>query len=323
MTSNQLLTVNRLNLDFFSTAKTIRILTNVSLNVMKGESVGLMGETGCGKTLTTRSIIGLLPKTMKPSGEIMFDGKDLLNGTGSEILELRRRRIALVPQNAMTSIDPLFSIRQHMYEIIGSRVDKKEKERRSKEALASVELDPERVLDAKSYELSGGMQQRAVIAMALVRDPELIIADEFTSALDVETQRKLLSLMNKLRRDRNLSMIVVTHDMAVASDLCDRVAVMYLGRVIEMGNVKDIVTNPKHPYTKALLLATPRVGGNSPTAIRGSVPNLGDMPDGCKFNPRCPYVMDICRKTEPTLISSEKSLVACHLFNESGELRNG
>ncbi|MDG6923697.1 MAG: ABC transporter ATP-binding protein, partial [Nitrososphaerota archaeon] len=178
---NELLSVNKLNLDFHMDDRTIRILTNVSIQIAKGESLGLMGETGSGKSLTSKSIIGLIPKTMEASGEVTFAGTAILNNKDKTVAEFRTRRIALVPQNAMTSLDPLFTIRQLMYEILGKKIEKAEREKKCREALASVELDPERVMNARPFELSGGMQQRAVIAMALIRNPELIIADEFTS----------------------------------------------------------------------------------------------------------------------------------------------
>lgn len=320
--SSQLLTVNNLNLDFHMEERKLRILTNVSLQIAKGESLGLMGETGSGKSLTSKSIIGLLPKTMEVSGEVIFDGTPILNKTDKNVLDLRTQRIALVPQNAMTSLDPLFTIRQLMYEILGKKVDKAEREKKCCDALASVELEPERVMDARPFELSGGMQQRVVIAMALIRDPELIIADEFTSALDVETQRKLIALMNKIKREMNLALLVISHDINVIRELCNRVAVMYLGRIVETSSIDEVLKNPKHPYTKALLSAIPRVRGKSPLAISGSVPNLMDMPNGCKFNPRCPYVMSVCRESEPMLTQTERSLVACYLFNNVSEKKN-
>jgi peptide/nickel transport system ATP-binding protein len=166
------------------------------------------------------------------------------------------------------------------------------------------------------------MQQRAVIAMALIRNPELIIADEFTSALDVETQRKLIVLMNKIRREMNLSLLVISHDINVIKELCNRVAVMYLGRIVETSTIEEVLKNPKHPYTKALLAAIPRVRGTNPMAITGSVPNLMDMPNGCKFNPRCSHVMPVCRETEPKLTQTDKTLVACYLFSSTSEKKN-
>ncbi|MDG6904955.1 MAG: ABC transporter ATP-binding protein [Nitrososphaerota archaeon] len=319
---NELLSVNKLNLDFHMDDRTIRILTNVSIQIAKGESLGLMGETGSGKSLTSKSIIGLIPKTMEASGEVTFAGTAILNNKDKTVAEFRTRRIALVPQNAMTSLDPLFTIRQLMYEILGKKIEKAEREKKCREALASVELDPERVMNARPFELSGGMQQRAVIAMALIRNPELIIADEFTSALDVETQRKLIVLMNKIRREMNLSLLVISHDINVIKELCNRVAVMYLGRIVETSTIEEVLKNPKHPYTKALLAAIPRVRGTNPMAITGSVPNLMDMPNGCKFNPRCSHVMPVCRETEPKLTQTDKTLVACYLFSSTSEKKN-
>lgn len=319
MMSNQILDVKNLNLDLYTEDSTVRILNNITFAVKRGESLGLIGETGCGKTLTSRSIIGLLPKSMHVSGKMVFDGTDLSSSKSDEVKELRRRRIALVPQNAMTALDPLFSIRQLMYEILGRGMSKEEKQSRCQEALKSVELDPDRVLRSRPYELSGGMAQRTLIAMALIRNPEMIIADEFTSAVDIETQTKLLALMNRLRKEKNLSIIVITHDMDVVRAMCDRICVMYLGRIVESSSVSEILNNPKHPYTQALLAAIPRVGGIAPRPITGTVPSITALASGCKYNPRCPYVMDICRKIEPQLMMSDKSLVACYLYDKHGE----
>ncbi|MCL5067282.1 MAG: ABC transporter ATP-binding protein, partial [Thaumarchaeota archaeon] len=258
--STTVLSVKGLNLHIGRGAKTLQVLHDIDLNVTQGETLGLIGETGCGKTMTSRSIIRLLPDTASVTGEVTFSGRNVLTCSKKELMDIRRNEIAMIPQNPMTSLDPMFSIRELMHEILTKKISKEERDAKSREALRSVELDPEQVLRSKPYELSGGMLQRVLIAMALVRNPKLIIADEVTTALDVTTQLKVLDLVKRLRAERNLSLIVVTHDMKVVNALCDYVSVMYLGRIVESGSVQDILKNPKHPYTQALLRATPAIG---------------------------------------------------------------
>jgi peptide/nickel transport system ATP-binding protein len=316
--SDKILAVRDYNLDIVLDKKeTVRALSGINFSLERGQTLGLIGETGCGKTLTAKSVISLLPKIMKPSGEIVLDGTNLLNCTESELVTIRRRKIGYIPQNAMNSLDPLFSVRDQMYEVIGSEVKEKSvKEEKCRTTLRNVELEPDKVLRMRPFELSGGMLQRVLLAMALVRDPALIIADEITTALDVVTQIKILKLMRRLQEENGLSLLVITHDMRVASALCHDICVMYLGRIVEYSTSESLLNSPKHPYTQALLKAKPRIGATELVAIQGTVPGLGQMPTGCKFHPRCPYSFEMCPKVEPRLLLSNGTKVACHLYKE-------
>jgi peptide/nickel transport system ATP-binding protein len=316
--SDKILAVRDYNLDIVLGKKeTVRALSGINFSLERGQTLGLIGETGCGKTLTAKSVISLLPKIMKPSGEIVLDGTNLLNCTESELVTIRRRKIGYIPQNAMNSLDPLFSVRDQMYEVIGGEIKEKSvKEEKCRTALRNVELDPDKVLRMRPFELSGGMLQRVLLAMALVRDPALIIADEITTALDVVTQIKILKLMRRLQEENGLSLLVITHDMRVASALCHEICVMYLGRIVEYSTSESLLNSPKHPYTQALLKAKPRIGATELVAIQGTVPGLGQMPTGCKFHPRCPYSFEMCPKVEPRLLLSNGTKVACHLYKE-------
>lgn len=316
---SDILSVRGLNLSISLNGIELNLLSGVTFNIQNGEVLGLIGETGCGKTLTTRAIIKILPARAKLAGQIFFEGNDITNVEESRMRALRRSKIALIPQNPMTALDPLFSVRQQMYEILGQDLDKGAKERECRNVLSRVELEPDAVLDLKPYELSGGMLQRVLIAMAVARKPSLILADEITTALDILTQIKILSLLERIHQQEKISMIIVTHDVRVARRLCNKISVMYVGRIIESGTTSDLLTSPKHPYTQALLKSIPTVDRRELEPIAGVVPSMGNLPSGCKFRTRCPSEFDYCKEVEPSLLDVGNSKVACHLYSREND----
>ncbi|MDG6994892.1 MAG: ABC transporter ATP-binding protein [Nitrososphaerota archaeon] len=312
---DNILLVNNLSLSVNVNNRMLNLLSNISFEIGEGEVLGLIGETGCGKTLTSRSIIRLLPARSKLAGEILFQGNDITKLQEKELARLRQKKIALIPQNPMTSLDPLFTVKQQMYEILDHDLDKAKREKECSDVLSRVELKPESVLNRKPYQLSGGMLQRVLIAMAIIRKPSLIIADEITTALDILTQTKVLSLLRRIHKEERLSMIVVTHDMRVAQSLCDSISVMYVGRIIESARTFDLLHSPKHPYTQALLKSIPTINGKPLEPISGVVPGMANLPSGCKFRTRCPFEFDRCKEFEPGYTNVEQTSVACHLYS--------
>jgi oligopeptide/dipeptide ABC transporter ATP-binding protein len=284
----------------------------------------VVGESGCGKTVTGRSIVGLVPPPGRiTSGSILFDGEDLLGKAAREMQAIRGARVAMVFQDPAAALNPLFTIGQQLTAIMRRHdiASGRESQERGAHILADLGLpDPEDLLDAYPHELSGGMQQRAMIAMALCAEPDLIIADEPTSALDVTIQSQILELLVGLRDERGVTLILITHDLGVVAETCDEVAVFYLGQIAEQGPVRQIFHQTKHPYTLGLLAAlpNPRRWGKQLTAIAGSVPgNIGGF-SGCPFEPRCPDRMEICKQVDPRPMHvGTDHYTACHLYIDS------
>jgi peptide/nickel transport system ATP-binding protein len=282
---------------------------SVTLDVERGTVLGLVGESGCGKTMTGRAIVGLVPSNAQVSGHVRFDGIDLLQLSPNEMRRVRGKRIAMIFQDPSAALNPVFTIGEQLrsillYHRITTRAQVKNK---ALALLSEVGLpDPARTLTQYPHELSGGMQQRAMIAMALSGSPDLLIADEPTTALDVTIQAQILDLLLKLRDSRGLTVILITHNMRVVDLACDRVAVLYAGRVVEVGSVGEILRSPSHPYTQALLAALPTSAGRQkPLAvIRGQVPSSREDVLGCVFASRCPYVMPICVDTVPPVFQT-------------------
>jgi len=296
----------------------VKAVDNVSIKIDRGESLGLAGESGCGKTSLSLSIMRLLPPNGKVlSGEIKFENEDILN-MGYKLFKkkIAWKKISLVPQAAMSALNPVMKVGDQIVEaiIFHEDVSKEEALERAKTLFKLVGLDPSRINDYP-HEFSGGMRQRVMIAMALACNPKLVIADEPTSALDVIVQAQILSLIKDLQKNLNLSMILVTHDLSILSEICNSIAVMYAGKIVEYGPTLDVYEDPQHPYTKGLLAATPSIKGTRRRlkSIPGTPPDLLNPPPGCRFHPRCPYAKDICRKEEPPLVKvGEKRVVACH-----------
>ena len=261
----------------------VNVVDHVSFVVRPRQTMGLVGESGCGKSITSLAIMGLLDKKAEISGEIMYDGKNLLNLSDKEMNELRGREIAMVYQDALSSLNPSMLIRSQM-----KQLTKRGGTRTAEELLELVGLDPKRTLDSYPHELSGGQRQRVLIAMALTRDPKLVIADEPTTALDVTVQKQVIDLLNKLQHELGFAMVFVSHDLALVAEVANSITVMYAGQVVEQGPVKEILTNPIHEYTRGLLgsVLSIEAGGARLHQVPGSVPSPKDFPEGDRFRPR-------------------------------------
>ena len=345
--SEVLLSVHDLEVNFYTYAGVVKALDGIDFNVNSGEVFGLVGETGCGKSVTAASILQLVDQPGKiTSGEIFFEGENLLNKSEREMRKIRGSKIAIVFQDPMTYLNPVLKIGDQIAEsILGHedlteealRLETNEKSaskkpskkalmkvalRRAEKALNTVRMpNPETVIDQHPHELSGGMRQRVLIAMAISCNPKLLILDEATTFLDVTIQRQILDLVRDLRDQLECTIMIITHDMGIIAEMCDRVAVMYAGTIAECVNIKKIFAKPLHPYTKGLLNAIPQPTESIKilNPIPGSVPNLINPPQGCRFHPRCPECMEICTKVKPELREvEEKHLVACHLY-DSGD----
>jgi oligopeptide transport system ATP-binding protein len=303
-----LLAVKNLRTTFFTEDGEVHAVDNVSFNVRKGEALALVGESGCGKTVTAMSIMRLVaPPGKITAGEVRFKGRNLAELSEREMRHVRGNDIAMVFQEPMTSLNPVFKIGAQVAEAIRihRKVSRKEARKRAGEMLELVAIpDPIKRLDDYPHQLSGGMRQRVMIAMALSCDPELLIADEPTTALDVTIQAQIMELLASLQKRLGLAILLITHDLGVVAEFCERVIVMYTGRIVEESPVRGLFANPAHPYTRGLLRSLPSVGGAEarlPT-IQGMVPPITNLPPGCKFNPRCPDVMPICLGNEPARI---------------------
>jgi oligopeptide/dipeptide ABC transporter ATP-binding protein len=333
-----LLQVKNLRTSFPTPDGIVHAVDNVSFNVRRGEAVALVGESGCGKSVTAMSIMRLVTSPGKiTGGEIRFKDRNLADLSDKEMRHVRGNDIAMVFQEPMTSLNPVFKIGAQVAEAIRihRNVSKKEAWKQAGEMLELVSIpDPVKRLDDYPHQLSGGMRQRVMIAMALSCDPELLIADEPTTALDVTIQAQIMELLASLQKKLGLAILLITHDLGVVAEFCERVIVMYTGRVVEEAPVRDLFATPSHPYTRGLLKSLPSVGastivppnteydvppGRLPT-IKGMVPSLNSLPSGCKFNPRCPDVMDICLGKEPALMPvSAGQSARCYLHGDEAD----
>jgi len=321
----ELLRVKDLKTYFFTHDGTVKAVDGINLKVSKGETLGLVGESGCGKSVAALSIMRLIPSPPGKivGGEIHFEGKNLLELNEKEMRKIRGRKISMIFQEPMTSLDPMFTIGDEIAEVIRLHQGLKKDEARKKaiESLKTVGMpDPEKRINEYPHELSGGMRQRAMIAMALSCNPTLLIADEPTTALDVTIQAQILRLIDELRKKFGTSVLLITHDLGVIAETCDNVAVMYAGHIVEHTDANTLFRNPLHPYTKGLMKSIPRLDVDTKRLeiIKGLVPNLLDMPSGCPFHPRCNFCSEGCTKELPKLIEVEKNhLVRCHLVGGS------
>jgi len=305
---NPLLEVRSLSTHFFTEEGVVRAVENVSFEIYPGEILGLVGESGCGKSVTGLSILKLIPTPPGQivSGELFFDGKDLLKFEEREMEKVRGNEISMIFQEPMTSLNPVFTIGDQIMEaiLLHQGVDKAEAKRRAIEMLDRVRIpSPEKRIDSYPHQLSGGMRQRAMIAMALSCQPKLLIADEPTTALDVTIQAQVLQLLKEIQREMGMAVMLITHDLGVVSEIADRVAVMYAGRIFEYGPIEAVFGKIGNPYTKGLMSSIPQLDEKKKRlhAIPGQVPNPMDLPVGCKFHPRCYLMVNECKEEEPAL----------------------
>ena len=315
----EILKVKDLSVNFYIEDRVIPAVDGVSFSLQKGETLGLVGESGCGKSVTALSIIGLLqtPPARIVKGEIIFRGENLLDKSYEEMRRIRGKDISMIFQEPMTSLNPVFTIGRQISEVImqHQNVSKKEALDRTIEMLKLVRIPlPENVVRQYPHQLSGGMRQRVMIAIALACRPGLLIADEPTTALDVTVEAQILELINELKDKLNSSIIIISHDLAVVSEIADKVAVMYSGRIVEYADVHTIFNKPKHPYTRGLLEAVPDIDMNRQQRlkeIRGVVPRPDEIREGCRFKTRCDCAGEVCMDKEPPFYQVGKNLVRC------------
>ena len=308
------LEVNNLDIEYQTRKETIYASKNVSFNLQRGEIIGIVGESGSGKSTVANAIINLIDKPgIITNGSIKLDGRELHNDT-DVIKSIRGKKIGFIFQDPQTSLNPLFKIRDQLIETIQTHSDLNYKEAESKSInlLREVGIEnPEKRINDYPHQFSGGMRQRVVIALAISCEPDLIIADEPTTALDVSIQYKILQLLKKLTVERNLGIIIITHDMGVIAETADRVGVLYSGRLAEIGSSSEVLSNPMHPYTQGLIAATPRIDPETLEKklyqIPGTMPNLSEIPDGCPFHKRCPKTTPKCFQVKPPLLYDRAS----------------
>ena len=294
----------------------IEAIREVTFDLARGQSLGLVGESGCGKTSLANCLMRLLPDNARVAGgQILLDGRDLLALSEEDIRRIRWRRISMVFQAAMNSLDPVYRVGDQIVEAIEThRVEVTVEDARERVArlFRMVGLEP-RLMERYPHEFSGGMRQRAVIAMALSCDPDVIIADEPTTALDVIVQDRILAELKSVQQSLRMSIIYITHDMAVVAEVADRVGVMYAGKLVELGDTADVFRSPMHPYTAALMASFPSVSGEKRPldVLSGEPPNLADPPSGCAFHPRCAYATDVCREQSPPQVGQGSQWAAC------------
>jgi peptide/nickel transport system ATP-binding protein len=293
-------------------------VSNVDFEIGRGEVLGLVGESGSGKSLSMMAVMGLLPHGMQASGSIRFNGEELVGASQRRLRALRGRHIAMVFQDPMTALNPVLTIGAQLTEalMLHNRTwSRRQLRARAIELLELVAIPlPERRFDQYPHEFSGGMRQRVVIAIAVANDPELLIADEPTTALDVTIQAQIIEIFDRLRREKGLAIMLITHDLGLVAGLADRVTILYSGRVAERGEIEAVFRRPRHPYTAGLLAAVPSIDTTSDRlhAIEGMPPSLLDRPTGCQFHPRCAYALPICVERDPDFQWFGDSMAACH-----------
>jgi peptide/nickel transport system ATP-binding protein len=321
------LAIEELTVELPTRRGTQTAVDGVSLAIAPGEVLGVVGESGAGKSLTGAAVIGLLEPPLRiAAGRILLDGERIDDLSYEQLRRIRGKRIGAIFQDPLTSLNPLYTIAQQLVETIRTHSEMSPAEARAHALSLLVEVGipaAEQRLDHYPHQFSGGMRQRVVIALALCANPRLIIADEPTTALDVSIQAQIIALLKRLCREHNTAVMLITHDMGVIAEAADRVAVMYAGRLVEVGPVCDVIRNPRHPYTVGLMNSIPVIGRHVErlTQIDGAMPRLNEIPPGCAFNPRCPFVFARCRQERPPLEASGTTLAACWLMvREAGHV---
>ncbi|EIJ82267.1 oligopeptide/dipeptide ABC transporter, ATPase subunit [Bacillus methanolicus PB1] len=321
---NSLLNIEDLTVDFKTTKGVLAAVSDITFNIKAGETVCLVGESGSGKSVTSKSIMRLIDyeNGIISKGKIQFNYKDLVTMSKKKLSQVRGKKIAMVFQEPLVAFDPVFTIGAQLSETIvhHTKVSKKQAWEKGISLLKKVRIsEPEMRMKQYPNELSGGMLQRAMIAMALACEPELLIADEPTTALDVTIQAQIIDLLNELKTEFNMALLLVTHDLGVAAQLADRIVVMYAGKIVEDATVQQIFQKPHHPYTRGLLQSILKVNSASKTklySIEGSIPSLSDMPKGCRFHPRCPFATEKCQVDSPPLLFVNSRYSACWYANQ-------
>jgi oligopeptide/dipeptide ABC transporter ATP-binding protein len=319
--SKPLLTIHNLKMYFFTHKGNVKAVDGINLEVFDGEMIGLVGESGCGKTMTAFSILGLVPSPGRiTNGEILFKGKDLLNLKKGEMRHIRGKEISMIFQDPLTYLNPVLKVGDQIAEnlLLHTGIKKAEAKKQVIKVLEKVGLPScEKIAEYYPHQLSGGMRQRIMIAMSISCNPSLLIADEPTTFLDVTIQAQILNLIKELVKNLGVSLLMITHDLGIVAEICDRVYVMYSGKIVESANVFSIFENPKHPYTIGLLNSVLSIDEFKETlsSIEGSVPGLINPPPGCRFHPRCEKRMTICSKKEPPFFEIEpKHMISCWLY---------
>ncbi len=324
MNNNVIVSIENLTIHYMSERGRVKAVDNVSLNIFRGEVLGVIGESGSGKTTLALSILKLLPLNARiVSGKIIYYGNknpiDILSLDFNTLREIRWKNISMVFQGAMNSFNPVMRIKDHFIETALAHrlnISREEIISRARELLEMVLLEPNRVLNSYPHQLSGGMRQRVLIALSLLLNPKVIILDEPTSALDVVSQKIVLKTLRNIKNSMNITMLFITHDLGISAEIADRIAVMYAGKIVEINDVMTLYKDPLHPYTQGLLKAIPRLRGYiEAKSIQGNPPDLVNPPPGCRFHPRCPFAMDICRREEPPMIDiGNGRYVSCWLY---------
>lgn len=326
---NKLLEIKNLTIDYTTSDGTVHAVRDLNLELGHGETLGFVGETGAGKTTTALGIMGIIPNPPGKiiSGEILYEGEDLLKKSQKEMRKVRGKKIAMIFQDPMTSLDPVITVGDQISEMVRlhEHLSKKEAWERAEQMLEVVGIRRDRAKDYP-HQFSGGMKQRVGIAIALVCNPELIIADEPTTALDVTIQAQVLELMKELKVKFNTSMILITHDLGIVAEICDKVAIMYAGNVVECADKRSLYLNPLHPYTNGLFQSIPDIDKDQEelNTIQGLVPDPTNLPTGCPFHPRCPKAMACCIEKEPQYVEAEPGhQVKCFLYSQEEQKQNG
>ncbi|MCH7606350.1 MAG: ABC transporter ATP-binding protein [Chloroflexi bacterium] len=319
-----ILEVNDLRTYIYTRTNVVKAVDGISFTLHQGETLGIVGESGCGKTMTALSLLRLIPKPAGKivSGEILLHGEDLVQKSEEEMRRVRGQQISMILQDPQTSLNPVFTIGNQLMESLGlaRKEGRKNLVQRAVEALRNVNVAaPERRLEDFPHQMSGGMKQRVVGAIAMSLEPEIIIADEPTTALDVTIQLQYLRLLKEIQARTGLAIIFITHDFGVVARMCDRVAVMYAGRIVEHGTVRDLFNNPQHPYTQALMESVPKLEEKVDRlySIEGQPPLLWDLPEGCLFAERCPYAQDKCQEYPPSFTVKEGHTADCWKLDPS------